>query len=403
MMHQNKFVFVVCGDDAHIDTLNFSLPFLKHFSEFEIMVVTDTTRNNKCIQHSNIIDVKTPSHFDNHQASIYLKTGLHKFLDMSKKYCYLDTDVIAVSPTVDTIFEKKQGTISFAPDHCPINEFSPSSIYCGCLERKKEKSLALNILQESHNPNLKLTDAFTKTKLAEFAANLNASKKNTFTYAPKVIKFFLSRRHFHFNNAFYYDKKTKVWHTKEGHIVAYDVRGFYKKIEKESYFRWDKKKKIWLDDLNENAYVATCNHLIESIRDKFNIHVKDVNWQHWNGGVFLFDKESIPFLDTWHHLTLEIFKDSKWRTRDQGTLIATVWKMGLQNQKTLPQEFNYLADYHNKKIIFNKNGAFSKDKKKTFIRPALIHVYHEFGNKEWDVWQYIEGLKMPRNEQILQS
>ncbi|MGM0650481.1 MAG: hypothetical protein ACQES1_08250, partial [Bacteroidota bacterium] len=76
----NHFVFVVCGSKEHIDKLNFSLKFLKHFSNKNIIVVTDLSRNEAKINHDNILDVSTPEYYNNHKASIYLKTSLHKRL-----------------------------------------------------------------------------------------------------------------------------------------------------------------------------------------------------------------------------------------------------------------------------------------------------------------------------------
>ena len=57
------FVFVVCGAEEHIDTLHFSLRYLKHFSDSGIIVLTDSTRNAKPVVHDRIIDVKTPEEF----------------------------------------------------------------------------------------------------------------------------------------------------------------------------------------------------------------------------------------------------------------------------------------------------------------------------------------------------
>jgi hypothetical protein len=49
-----------------------------------------------------------------------------------------------------------------------------------------------------------------------------------------------------------------------------------------------------------------------------------LDWQHWNGGVFLFDDSSVEFLSSWHEKTvMRIFDLPNWKTRDQGTLIAT--------------------------------------------------------------------------------
>ena len=101
---KNTFVFVVCGGRDHVETLHFSLAALKHFSQAGVVVVTDSSRNEIPVNHDTVIDIQTPEHFNHHQASIYLKTGLHKFLPTGNTYCYLDTDVIACSADADTIF-----------------------------------------------------------------------------------------------------------------------------------------------------------------------------------------------------------------------------------------------------------------------------------------------------------
>ena len=131
---ENIFVFVVCGAKEHIDTLHFSLTALKKFSKLRIIIVTDKSRNEEDIRHTEIVNVDTPSQLDHHQASIYLKTGLNKFLPKGNNYCYLDTDVVSVDSKVDDIFELYQSPITFCTDHCTIDEFSPSAISCGCKE-----------------------------------------------------------------------------------------------------------------------------------------------------------------------------------------------------------------------------------------------------------------------------
>ena len=68
-MTNNQFVFVVCGSKEHIDTLHFSLHYLKKKTKNTILVLTDTLRNEISIQHEHIIDVQTPKEFSHHQAS----------------------------------------------------------------------------------------------------------------------------------------------------------------------------------------------------------------------------------------------------------------------------------------------------------------------------------------------
>src|SRR5258708_17218314 len=138
-MSINKFVFVVCGGREHIDTLHFSLRYLKLFSKNEIVVVTDSLRNGTPVEHNNVVDIKTPEHFTNHQASIYLKTGLNKFLPKGFTYCYLDTDVVALNQECDDIFKHKQGPVTFAADHCLMPKFSLNAVKCDCLEQNNKR------------------------------------------------------------------------------------------------------------------------------------------------------------------------------------------------------------------------------------------------------------------------
>ena len=392
MMPENIFVYVVCGDDEHIDTLNFSIKYLRHFSKNKIIIVTDLLRNKKDIEHDNIINIKTPENFNHHQASIYLKTGLHKFLDLKNNYCYIDTDVIAIDEGVDEIFSFFESPVTFASDHCAMLEFSPYAMNCNCNALKKEKYKLLDKFQLKHNPNLLITDPFLQKKSKELINTFYLMKRQKLIYVFIMLKYFLSLRYFHLDDDFYYDKKKKIWYYKDGRAILYAISRYYKKIEKESFFRWNKTKEIWLDDMNENAYIATCNHLSEKIKNKFNIEITEKNWHHWNGGVFLFNNTSVGFLDAWHNKTMAIFDDPDWKTRDQGTLIATVWQFGLQKHKRLPETYNFIADYYKQNIIFEKGKGFSVNKFKTIIKPHFIHVYHEFGRKDWDVWQAIEEL-----------
>lgn len=392
MGNSRVFVYVVCGDDSHIDTLNFSLKYLRQFSRNRIIVVTDTSRNNKEIEHNDILNVATPEKFTHHQASIYLKTGLHKFLPEGNMYCYIDTDVIAMSSSIEEVFNEFEAPVVFAADHCRMPEFSPYAVNCSCNATKKEKYAKLDKLQLKHNPNMGITDPILQEKAKQLINIFNIEKQNKWTYMGHIARYFFSYRRFVFNEDFYYDKQKKVWYYADGRPVLFDIKGYYRKIEKESFFKWNNKRQIWLDDTGENAYIAYCNHLSERIKEKFNIQISDNNWQHWNGGVFLFNDTSHDFMNTWHNYSLAIFDDPSWKTRDQGTLIATAWHYELKNHKKLPQKFNFIADYHKRNLCYDTDKGFSTDKFKTTIAPSFIHIYHEFGRKDWDVWQAVEAV-----------
>jgi hypothetical protein len=89
---------------------------------------------------------------------------------------------------------------------------------------------------------------------------------------------------------------------------------------------------------------------------------------------------------------MQVFTWPEWMTRDQGTLIATVWEFGLQKNALLPQKFNFIADYTSQRVMMDDEGNFSDDAFKTKLRPALIHIYHNFGMKGWDMWDYVEKI-----------
>jgi|HubBroStandDraft_6_1064221.scaffolds.fasta_scaffold32024_2 hypothetical protein len=277
---RNLFVYALCGD-PHVSFVNMSLRFLKRFTGQDILIVA--SRCSVPIEHDQVLWIESPPEFDNHQASIMLKTNLHRLVGpRAGGCCYLDTDTVAVDSDIDAIFGMKSGPVTFAADHGQMRRFSRWAVLCGC---------------------------------------------------PR----------------------------------------------------------------------GECDHLREAIRTKFGVEVTDPNWQHWNGGVFLFDSESGDVMDTWHQYTRSIFKDTHWRTRDQGTLIATVWKHGLQNQPVLPRVYNYIvdamfgvvdarraslnaSDYHVDESYSLKSGS-------KLPRPHLLHFINKaMGARGWKNWDDVEAL-----------
>ena len=398
MITKNYFVFVVCGADEQIKTLNFSIKYLRHFSGNNILVVTDKKRNNIEIDHDKVLDIHTPEHFDHHQASIYLKTGLHKFVDLSTNYCYLDSDVIALSPNVDDIFQHSYGPVTFAADHCTMESFSSNAVNCGCSERKKEDLDTFVNAVKRILPDYEHDSIFNNKIGRELYRILIEIKNNPLKRAGMIVDYLMLK--YGLKNSiksknglvFKYSRKKKGWIDIDGNLIMYNLTALSSKLKKSSEFSFSKWKRTWTDKNGENIFSVKCGHLAEQIKQKFDIDVTQKNFQHWNGGVFLFNKESTDFLNTWHQLTMEIFADKNWKTRDQGTLIATVWKHNLQYQKLLPQEFNFIADFNNPRITYSNSKGFTYDNFKTLIVPNLIHVYHQFGNRDWEVWQGIENI-----------
>ena len=257
--------------------LHRSLEFLRSRTALPIIVVTDTRRNEIDIDHSTVIDVQTPDRLNHHQASIFLKTGLHRVLPPHRDYVYLDTDIVAVAEGVDRIFDHQMGPVSFAPD-LPLLEscvatFSPWAVKCSCMEEGR----------------------------------------------------------------------------------------------------------------------SSCSHLTRAIECKFGVSVPD-GWTHWNGGLFLFGPSAFPFLETWHTLTLQIFEDPYWRIRDQGTLIATVWKLGLQRLSWLPHEYNFIADMSNPHLRFDRAAGYSLHESSPGIHPKFLHLIHSgFDASDWSLARNIEA------------
>ncbi len=393
---------MVCGADEHVRTLNFSLRYLKHFSNNEIIVVTDLKRNNIEIDHHDVRNVETPSEFDHHQASIFLKTSLHKSLDLElNNYCYLDSDVIAASSKVDSIFDHSHGPITFAHDHCTVDVFSPNAMNCDCLAESKVKVELLDTLSLKYEDKCKPKDPelYEKFKevirlLDQFGEQCEWFGKNTgIRLLLSVIKpFKYNFTNFLKSHGFHWDKKERKVYDPQGNMIYDDAYQFPDFIENNSLFKYNTSKKSWYDTDGKEVYKTTCNHLIEAIEDKFSTRVTNAQWQHWNGGVFLFNKDSIEFMDLWLKKTMEIFKDRHWKVRDQGTLVATVWALNLQNQKHLPAEYNFLADYHMSNLIYEADKGFSYDNFESSVQPFFYHIYHHFGDETWEVWQNIKKL-----------
>jgi hypothetical protein len=269
------FVYVVAGD-SQVPRLNHSLEFLKHFVRCEIVVIA--SRCTLPINHDQVMRPYVDELFDDHQASILLKTGLHRVLGrVPDECCYIDSDVIAVSSESEKIFSEKTGLVTFAADHVRLGGFSRYAVRCAC------------------------------------------------------------------------------------------QRG-------------------------------DCDHLRQAIGEKFDIEVSDPNWQHWNGGVFLFDSGSTAFLDTWHNLTRSAFEDPFWRTRDQGTLVAAVWRHGLQHQASLDRKYNHIVDpwrhvsdqarVGKLPSAYRVDSSYSLKGESGLARPVLLHMINgavgAAGWKNWD-------------------
>lgn len=384
---EKAFVFVVCGVKEHIDTLHFSLKSFKEKVSNPIVVITDTTRNEIDIIHDSIIDIQTPEVLDNHQASIYLKTSLHRYLPKGGKYVYMDSDILAVGGNCDAIFDQYMPPIRFALDHCDMPFFSPAAMTCNCKEEYDALIQKINKYVESVDPLMLSQDSKIVYQRMMLKRQLIKAFKNKPALILKGVKFLTSWPIYKFCTQFHFNRKTNIWQNAEGEPLMTNVK--WSRVAKKFGLRFNYLTFDIKFPNGQSIWINQCNHLKEGIFKKFTIDVMDKKFHHWNGGVFLFDDYSHDFLEFWHQSTMEIFKDPDWKTRDQGTLIATVWKFSLQNHPPLDEKWNYICDYNNSLFGYREvDGTLTKDQKK-YTKPEFAHVYHHYGDTTWDFWNWI--------------
>lgn len=252
--------------------VNEALQFLKRFSKAEIVVAK--ARANEPVKHDQVIDCHVPPQLSDHAAAIHLKTGLHQIVPtLETEWCYLDSDVIAVSDEVDDIFNRR-GSIGFTQDHVTIDVLSPYLTNCGC---------------------------------------------------------------------------------KENH----------------------------------------CTHFRDAARRTFAVDMPNGSWIPWNGGVFVFGRDSVELLDLWHAYSSEILSHPDWRIRDQGALAAAAWKLGLQHRRTLPRRFNKIVDgmrlIHRDRRTGITPSQLAVDTSYSLAsktrRPAFLHfIQGTIGMEGWKNW-----------------
>lgn len=137
---------------------------------------------------------------------------------------------------------------------------------------------------------------------------------------------------------------------------------------------------------------SPCDHLAMAAERKFGVRIPR-DWAHWNGGVFLFGPESSEFMNLWHRLTLAIFEDPYWRTRDQATLAAAAWKLGIQHQECLPPRFNFIADLANSALHFDRDAGYSLHPSIPPAWPTLLHVLGSGRfSRDWDLKRDVEAV-----------
>jgi hypothetical protein len=390
----NYFVYAVCGGAEYIRQLNFSLKFLKHFSKFPIIVVTDVARNEIPIKHDQILNIKTPENLNNHRAHLFIETNLPNYLKLNENdiCCYLDSDVIALSPKINEVFTHFQYPITFAKDHCEIDIFSSKIMNCGCIDEFKERrDLFFDIIEMLPQIKTGNKEIFVKSdKLKNFFKDL---KNKPIRNIPNILKY-LTLRYFSKKEKlsfgdFTFNRNNHCWYDKHNNIINYDFKFYKTKIYKTYGVKFSKGK--WIDKKNRiiQPELHYCNHLRNYLNDTYKITIP-ANFRHWNGGVFLFNKHSKDFMDYWHKITLEeSFKGKIKFYDDQATLVVSAFKFNTYNNKSLPVKFNFIADYNITETIWSSELGYTYNNFKSVFEPAFIHVYHHWGDEEWDIWQSI--------------
>lgn len=401
----NHFVFVVCGAREHIETLHFSLGMLQRFSKYPVWVVTDSSRNEIPVEHSQVIDIKTPGNYDHHQASIYLKTGLHKFVPDPENgtYCYLDTDVVAISPACDQIFDFRPDPILFASDHCNMGEFSPYAMNCACAKDFERRATGFKDAMNSYFPGFVPNDPEVMKAQKQLMDVFGAMKQHFFRNFLRNIQYLFNRyspfrAHFTLDNRFVFDRKSRTWKTLNGKMINFDYRYHHSRMLERCGIEFRQGK--WINRSGEDITPSTphCHHLTGYIDQQYHFRIPDT-WRHWNGGVFLFNRASFDFLDFWHRITLEEFLNPYTKTRDQGTLAVSAWTFNLQEKPTLPRPFNFITEFNNPLIAFSKEQGFTEDGFATVFEPRMLHIYHEWGHDGWSIWDYVNELSKSKNQE----
>jgi hypothetical protein len=84
-----------------------------------------------------------------------------------------------------------------------------------------------------------------------------------------------------------------------------------------------------------------------------------------------------------------LFDLPSWKTRDQGSLIATVWQHNLQHHPTLSNKWNFIAGYLNPMLSYNNEGFFTNDNWSHKVKATLVHVLQHFGDSNWELWRQL--------------
>lgn len=390
------FVYVVCGEKAYTEQLNFSLKYLRYHSRYPILLLTDSSRNQGPVHHPQeyIIDIKTPENLSNNQASIFLETSLPRYLPDTESavYCYLDSDVIAISDAINNVFEELKSWPLFADDHCSIDYHSPYALHCGCKQafdyRKNAWQFIRNTIPEPENQTEK-----QRTALQQI---FHAYKKQPHRHATDILQYLYNRylsakSSFTFEKRYHFDKITRTWH-QDGYLIDYDRKHYLRKMRQQYGFM--PASAHWQDKTGTKLIPETphCSHLREFLKNDSGLSLP-ADFRHWNGGVFLFDNQSFPAFETWHYHSSRLMKNPLLANKyiDQLSLIITASEHDFQHKSRLPVKYNFITDSGNKEVAYHPDKGYTYNAFQTTFALAFLHVYHHWGQKKWSIWQAVQA------------
>ena len=265
-------------------------------------------------------------------------------------------------------------------------------MYCDCIGYYKAMEDQFHFMQ-TYFPVIPAKENAIKgnNELTDFFIRI---KKNPFANKFEGLKYFLRRYIFRKNNltagnSYIFNFDDHCWYNREGNIIHYDYNYYIKRLWKTKRIKIKNNK--WLNNKGEELIpqAPNCSHLRQHIKRFYGIDIPP-GWQHWNGGVFLFNNSSIVFFNKWHEYTMKEINRGKIKPYDdQGTLAVCAWEFELQNNKTIPVKYNFITDFGNKNVRFSTEKGFTYNNFKTIFNPSFIHVYNQWGNKEWDIWQAV--------------
>ncbi|MFP4476100.1 MAG: hypothetical protein ACLFOY_11135 [Desulfatibacillaceae bacterium] len=371
---ESAFVFVATGPAAHLERLGVAVDRLRRFSGARILAVTDRKRNRAPLRDVEVVDAPTPPELTDRQAAMLLKTSLHEIVDARVPCCYLDTDVLAVRPGVEGVFGQPRGPVGLCPDHCRLDEFSPYAAGCGCLDGMRERTDAVEALVAAYSghsrdwegPGPGIAERLRRAAVRPVPPGIGGVLAPLVNRAVRILRLGGGRHH-----------------------------ELLRRVERELGVFYDHANARWVDPNGRDIYECRCDHFPRAAREHWGVDMEP-EWRHPNGGVFVFDERSGPFMDAWRARVLDTFGNPGFSVRDQGALAATAWEAGMENGPWMSQDYNCILDSGNRELTHHGGLVFSTSLRGPRARPVFVHLFHDFGNPRWDVWRAVESARPQR-------